>query len=132
MTEIRFAYPLLVKKATMTTVVAASAAKTNGSQEEIERLKAELRGMEILLQQNAALEQEVERLNSELDEATLGVQKKGYLYKWREREIYYAAKWGLRYFVLQGNKISYFGNDHENRPRRTIDLSNCYVRDEGR
>jgi len=88
--------------------------------------------MEILLQQNAALEKEVERLNMELDEATAGVQKKGYLYKWREREIYYAAKWGLRYFILQGNKISYFANEHDNRPRRTIDLSNCYIRDEGR
>lgn len=106
--------------------------KDKTAQEEIEFLKAELRGMEILLQQNAALETEVERLNGELDEATSGVQKRGYLYKWREREIYYAAKWGLRYFVLQGNKISYYGNDHENRPRRTIDLSNCYVRDEGK
>ena len=100
--------------------------------DEVEKLKAELRGMEILLQQNAALEKEVERLNVELDEATAGVQKKGYLYKWREREIYYAAKWGLRYFILQGNKISYYANDHDNRPRRTIDLSNCYVRDEGK
>lgn len=100
--------------------------------DEVERLKAELQGMEILLQQNAALEKEVERLNLELDEATAGVQKKGYLYKWREREIYYAAKWGLRYFILQGNKISYYANEHDNRPRRTIDLSNCYIRDEGR
>lgn len=105
---------------------------SGGAEEELERLRAELRGMEVLLQQNAALEKEVERLNSELDEATHGVQKKGYLYKWREREIYYAAKWGLRYFVLQGNKVSYYGNDHENRARRTIDLSSCYVRDEGK
>lgn len=114
------------------TTKSAAPVKEKTSQEEIDTLKAELRGMEILLQQNAALESEVERLNGELDEATSGVQKRGYLYKWREREIYYAAKWGLRYFVLQGNKISYYGNDHENRPRRTIDLSNCYVRDEGK
>jgi hypothetical protein len=103
-----------------------------GTNDEVEKLRAELRGMEVLLLQNAALEKEVERLNSELDEATFGVQKKGYLYKWREREIYYAAKWGLRYFMLQGSKISYYGNDHDNRPRRTIDLTNCYVRDEGK
>lgn len=116
----------------MSTAPTVPLPKDKESQDEINSLKAELRGMEILLQQNAALEAEVERLNTELDEATSGVQKRGYLYKWREREIYYAAKWGLRYFVLQGNKISYYGNDHENRPRRTIDLSNCYVRDEGK
>jgi hypothetical protein len=98
---------------------------------EVKELKAQLRGMDILLQQNAALEKEVERLNAELDELTLGVQKKGCLYKWREREIFFAAKWGLRYFVLQGNRLSYYTSESENRPRRTIDLSNCFVRDEG-
>mmetsp|Transcript_8230 Transcript_8230/g.13669 ORF Transcript_8230/g.13669 Transcript_8230/m.13669 type:complete len:976 (-) Transcript_8230:1086-4013(-) len=99
---------------------------------EMKEMRAQLTGMEILLQQNAELEKEIERLNNELDEVTLGVQKKGYLYKWREREIFYASKWGLRYFVLQGNKIAYYGNDQELRPRRTIDLTNCYVRDEGK
>jgi len=86
-----------------------------------EQLQAQIKGMEILLQQNAALEQEVKRLCGELDEATLGVQKRGYLYKFREREIYYAPKWGLRYVVLQGSTLSYFGDESENRPRRTFD-----------
>ena len=35
---------------------------------ELESLRSQMRGMEILLQQNAALEQEVERLYADLDE----------------------------------------------------------------
>lgn len=111
--------------ATTTSSTDASLAEQNSS------LQAQVRGMEILLKQNAALEKEVKRLCSELGEVTLGVEKRGYLYKFREREIYYAPKWGLRYFVLQGRKLSYFGDENENRPRRTIDLSKCFVRDEG-
>jgi diacylglycerol O-acyltransferase-1 len=98
---------------------------------EIRQLKYQLKSMEILLHQNAALEKEVDRLCAELDEASMGVTKRGYLYKWRDREIYYAPKWGLRYFVLHGNKLSYYGDEHERRPRRTINLSKCYVKGEG-
>lgn len=98
---------------------------------ETDEQRATWRAVEVLLRQNAALEREVERLVSELDQHSMGIQKKGYLNKWREREIYFAPKWGLRYFVLQGNKLSYYGDDHERRPRRTIDLSRCFVRDEG-
>ena len=47
----------------------------------------------------------------ELDEVTKGVMKRGYLNKWRDREISYASKWGLRYFVLKGNLLSYFMDD---------------------
>ena len=36
-----------------------------------------------------------------------------------------------RYFVLQGKVISYYADERDNRPRRTIDLSNCVVRSEG-
>lgn len=92
----------------------------------------QVRGMEVLLQQNAALEKEVERLCADLDEITHGVHKKGYLFKWREQEIYYAAKWGMRYFVLQGNQISYYGDENDYKPRRTIDLSKCFVREDGK
>ncbi len=98
---------------------------------EIRQLKYQLKSMEILLSQNAALEKEVDRLCAELDEASHGVTKRGYLYKWRDREIYYAPKWGLRYFVVHGNKLSYYGDEHERRPRRTINLSKCYVKNEG-
>ena len=98
---------------------------------EIKSLRAQLRGMEILMQQNCALEKEVESLCKELDDVTLGVQKKGYLYKWRDRDISFASKWSLRYFVLQGNKLSYYVDDKELKPRRTFDLSKCFVREEG-
>lgn len=95
---------------------------------ELKALRAQVKGVEILMQQNAALEQEVERLGKELDDVTQGVQKKGYLYKWRDREISFASKWCLRYFVLQGNTLSYYVDDKELRPRRTFDLSKCFVR----
>jgi hypothetical protein len=36
-----------------------------------------------------------------------------------------------RYFVLQGKTISYYADERDNRPRRTIDLSHCIVRNEG-
>ena len=68
--------------------------------------------MEILLQQNAALEQEVERLYKDLDEVTEGVIKKGYLYKWRERELTFASRWNTRYFVLQGACLLYLTSPH--------------------
>ena len=85
----------------------------------------------MLLQMNAELEVRVKQLCDELDEVTGGVMKRGYLYKWRDREISFASKWGLRYFVLTGNSLSYFIDDREQRPRRTIDLTNCIVRNEG-
>ncbi|RYG96896.1 hypothetical protein EON65_53715 [archaeon] len=87
--------------------------------------------IELLLRQNTALEKELERVNRQLDENSMGIHKKGYLYKFREREIYFAPKWGMRYFVLQGNQLSYYGDDQERRPRRTISLSRCFVKDEG-
>lgn len=62
---------------------------------------------------------------------TKGVLKRGYLHKFRDREISFASKWGLRYFVLQGSTISYYADDRELRPRRTISLEGCIVRDEG-
>ena len=61
--------------------------------------------MDMLLQQNALLEIEVTTLCAELDELTKGILKRGYLYKWRDREISYASKWGLRYFELKGSTI---------------------------
>jgi len=60
--------------------------------------------MDMLLQQNALLEIEVTTLCAELDELTKGIVKRGYLYKWRDREISYASKWGLRYFELKGTR----------------------------
>jgi hypothetical protein len=119
-----------VSKSSSTTTLTSSL-KESSLKDEIRLLKSQLKGMEILLKQNAALEKEVERLCTQLDEASKGVQKKGYLYKWREREIYYAPKWGLRYFVLNGNKLSYYGDEHEQRPRRTINLSKCFIKEEG-
>ena len=87
--------------------------------------------MELVLQQNAELEKRVLQLCDELNEATKGVLKRGSLYKWRDREISFASKWALRFFVLTGNSLSYFIDDREQRPRRTIDLTNCVVRNEG-
>eukprot|EP00596_Hydrurales_sp_CCMP1899_P005497 CAMPEP_0119038616 /NCGR_PEP_ID=MMETSP1177-20130426/7637_1 /TAXON_ID=2985 /ORGANISM="Ochromonas sp, Strain CCMP1899" /LENGTH=412 /DNA_ID=CAMNT_0007001429 /DNA_START=33 /DNA_END=1268 /DNA_ORIENTATION=- len=98
---------------------------------ELMQLKEQVKFVDILMAQNAALEGEVTRLCSELDEATKGVLKRGYLHKHRDRTISWASQWGLRYFVLQGNTISYFADERDNRPRRTIDLSHCIVRTDG-
>jgi hypothetical protein len=116
-----------------------SPSKNNGLKEEnenllkeVQELQSQLKGMDILLNQNNQLEKEVTRLCTELDQATMGILKNGYLHKWREREIYYAPKWGLRYFVLSGNKLSYYGDEHERRPRRAIELSSkCFIKEEG-
>lgn len=85
----------------------------------------------IVMQQNSQLEREIQRLHAEIDEITKGVLKRGYLYKFRDREISFASKWGLRYFVLQGSTISYFVDDKELRPRRSFNLVGCIVKDEG-
>lgn len=109
-------------------LLSTSSLTSVADRKELKSLRAQVKGVEILLQQNAALEHEVERLGKELDNLTQGVQKKGYLYKWRDREITFASKWCLRYFVLQGNTFSYYVDDKELRPRRTFDLSKCFVR----
>ena len=88
---------------------AAAAAKVLTPQEkEVKFLKSQVAGLGILLQQNALLESEVQRLHKELDTATQSIIKRGYLYKWRDREIGWASKWGLRYFSLQGHTLSYY------------------------
>jgi hypothetical protein len=85
----------------------------------------------VVMQQNSQLEREIQRLHAEIDEITKGVLKRGFLYKFREREISFASKWALRYFVLQGKTISYFADDKDLRPRRSFDVTGCIVKDEG-
>eukprot|EP01041_Mallomonas_annulata_P004054 gene4054-8061_t len=88
--------------------------------------------VDILFEQNALLDIEVNRLCAELDELTKGTLKRGYLFKWREREMSFASKWGLRFFELKGSSLSYFEDDNSTRrPIRTIDLSHCIIRNEG-
>jgi diacylglycerol O-acyltransferase 1 len=84
-----------------------------------------------LSRRNAELEEEIERLYLELDEQTNGILKRGYLHKWRDREISFASKWGLRYFTLQGHVLSYYLDDKDPRPRSTVNLSKCTIRWEG-
>lgn len=79
---------------------------------------------------NSNLEKEVGRLCAELDDVSNGIHKKGYLYKFREREIYFQNKWGYGYFILHGNQLSYYGDEQGLLPRRTIRLSKCYVKEE--
>lgn len=59
----------------------ATAARDSGN--ELLLLKTKVKWMDVLMRQNAALESEVCRLCGELDEATKGVLKRGYLYKHR-------------------------------------------------
>lgn len=84
-----------------------------------------------LSRRNAELEEEIEKLYLELDEQTNGILKRGYLHKWRDREISFASKWGLRYFTLQGHVLSYYLDDKDTRPRSTVNLSKCTIRWEG-
>ena len=49
----------------------------------------------------------------------------------RDRNISFSSKWGLRYFELIGTTLSYFTDDREVRPRRSIDISKCVVINEG-
>lgn len=53
------------------------------AENEFLQLKAKVKWMDVLMKQNAALEGEVSRLCGELDEATRGVLKRGYLHKYR-------------------------------------------------
>jgi len=112
--------------------LAPAASTASSADAEMRSMKSELEALPVLLRQNAELEREVLRLVKELDEVTGGVLKRGYMYKWRDREITFASKWNLRYFVLKGTSLSYFTDDHDQRPRRTIDLTSCVVKDEGR
>lgn len=108
-----------------TTNVASNTNNMNNNDKSIDK------AVEMLLRQNAALEYEISRLNIELDESRQGIVKRGYLFKWRDREISYASKWGLRYFILSGKLMSYFNDEKSTRALKTIDLSRCVVKDEG-
>lgn len=88
--------------------------------------------LDLVLKQNAALENAIRSLTSELEDATTGILMRGYLHKWRDRMISFASSWGLRYFVLQGNILSYYGDEHDRHPRKTIELVDCIVLDEGK
>jgi hypothetical protein len=87
--------------------------------------------LDIVLKQNAEMEDAIRALTAELEDATTGVLMRGSLFKWRDRSISFASSWGLRYFVLQGNKLSYFGDEHERHPRKTVELNDCIILDEG-
>jgi diacylglycerol O-acyltransferase-1 len=96
-----------------------------------EQRAAHDRSLALLLRQNAELEDEVSRLCGQLTEATEGILRRGYLHMWRDRTISYASRWGLRYFALQGSQLSYYQDEEDKRPRKTIDLTDCIVRSEG-
>ena len=67
------------------------------SLDELQHLKAKVKWMDVLMKQNAALEGEVSRLCGELDEATRGVLKRGYLYKYR---------YAISQFILMSAQVS--------------------------
>ena len=63
---------------------------------------------------------------------SLLLSKRGYLFKWADRSIGWGGtKWALRFVVLEGGKISYFGHHSDVSPRYVLTLRGCAVRDEG-
>lgn len=75
---------------------------------ELLQLQARVKWMDVLMRQNAALEGEVSRLCEELDEATRGVLKRGYLYKYRyvvERTVDNQLKAFLAFYTKHCRKM---------------------------
>ena len=97
----------------------------------VKKMQSQLGGVDELLKQNAAMEEVITDLSSELEEATTGILKRGHLFKWREHSISFASNWGLRYITLQGHSLSCFNDEKDRHPRKTIDLMNCFILDEG-
>lgn len=64
---------------------------------------------------------------------TTSISKKGYLFKWMDREIGWGGtKWALRFVTLDGGRLSYFGSHTETTaPRYVLNLKGCAVREEG-
>ena len=81
--------------------------------------------------ENNKLKSELLFLKKELNETTTGILMRGQLYKWKDYAITFTSKWGLRYFVLQGRTLSYYGDETDKQPRKTFDLQDCIVLDEG-
>lgn len=75
----------------------------------VDTLKTELVQLRGKISKNVELENEVDRLCRELDEATGGVNKRGYLNKYRVRENIIGTKWVKRFFVLSGSSLRYVG-----------------------
>jgi diacylglycerol O-acyltransferase 1 len=58
--------------------------------------------------------------------------KRGYLFRWMDREIGWSGtKWALRFVALEGGRISYYGTHTDTSPRYVLTLTGCAVRDEG-
>jgi hypothetical protein len=71
-------------------------------------------------------------LSSSSSTTSLVLSKRGYLFKWADRSIGWGGtKWALRFVVLEGGKISYFGHHSDVSPRYVLTLRGCAVRDEG-
>jgi hypothetical protein len=84
-----------------------------------------------LMIQNSELEAMVRKLKDELKEATTGIIMRGSLWKWKDNVMTFASKWGLRYFILHGTLLSYYHDETDNHPRKTFDLKECVIVDEG-
>ena len=110
---------------------AKEASSIDQLEELLQQMNNQLSGLSELLKQNAAMEEAITDLTSELEEATTGILKRGHLYKWREQTISFASKWGLRYLTLQGSVLNYFNDEKDRHPRKTIDLKHCFILDEG-
>jgi hypothetical protein len=58
--------------------------------------------------------------------------KRGYLFRWMDREIGWSGtKWALRFVALEGGRVSYYGTHTDTSPRYVLTLTGCAVRDEG-
>jgi hypothetical protein len=84
-----------------------------------------------LMVQNSQLEAMVRKLKDELKETTTGIIMRGSLWKWKDHVMTFASKWGLRYFILHGTIMSYYNDETDTHPRKTFDLKECVIVDEG-
>jgi len=76
----------------------------------------------------------VQLKNELMDAKSEELTKKGYLFKWRDRQlpVLGGAKWAKKFFILEGSSLKYFETENDVRPSRVISLKkNCIVEYEG-
>jgi len=60
------------------------------------------------------------------------IGKRGYLYKWQDRQIGLGgSKWDLRFVVLEKGRLAYYRSHRDLSPRYVLNLKGCVVREDG-
>lgn len=110
--------------ATTTTTISVNQKKINKALEYVKDLERKLK----------TAKDDLKKLDPEYTEESIlrkNLSKRGYLSKWRDREIGWGGtKWGLRFVVLEKGRLGIYKTHRDLSPTYVLQLKDCAVREE--